>query len=317
MPGLSGLRWNAGNEAVRATPGLGPVRATPHRLPRLVADALRGQILDGDLAEGAQLPKEEMLRERFGVGRPVMREAMRILESEGLLTVLRGNRGGAVVRKPRPQHTAYALSLLLSSRGVRTKDVGQALRRLEPICAALCAERPNRHADVLPALRRIHEASRGALTRPDEASALFRRFHECIVEHCGNQTLMVVVGALEAIWSENVRARTVRSSRKRGAAELGRSLHEHEVILRRIEDGDASGVVRAVIQHMSRVQGTTTRANADNKIILPASQASGFPDLDTVKLRSTTPRGNGAGRPRAGATPRSSPDISRVVRRRR
>ena len=258
-----------------ATAGVRPVRAMAQRLPRLVADALRQQILHGDLPEGAHLPKEDLLREQFGVGRPVMREAMRILESEGLVTVLRGNRGGAMVRKPRPQYTAYALSLLLSSRGVRTKDVGHALRKLEPICAALCAERPDRHAAVLPALRKIHEASRAALKRPDEASALFRRFHECIVAHCGNQTLTVVVGALEAVWSENVRLATFRSSRKRSAEELERSLHEHEVILRRIQDGDSAGVIRAVTQHMSRVQGAATRANADNKIILPATGAAG------------------------------------------
>jgi DNA-binding FadR family transcriptional regulator len=254
------------------------------RLPRLVADALRQQILHGDLPEGAHLPKEDLLREKFGVGRPVMREAMRILESEGLVTVLRGNRGGAMVRKPRPQYTAYALSLLLSSRGVRTKDVGHALRKLEPICAALCAERPDRHATVLPALRRIHEASRAALKRPDEASALFRRFHECIVARCGNQTLTVVVGALEAIWSENVRVTTARSSRTRSAEDLERSFHEHEVILRRVQDGDSAGVIRAVTQHMSRVQGAATRANADNKIILPAAPVPGLPDLDSVEL---------------------------------
>lgn len=244
-------------------------RAPVPRLPGVVADVLRQQILHSEIPEGARLPKEELLRERFGVGRPVMREAMRILESEGLVTVLRGNQGGALVRKPRPQHTMYALSLLLSSRGVRTRDVGRALRELEPICASLCAQRPDRHSAVVPALRKIHEASRQSLDDSAKASMLFRSFHESIVAHCGNQTLIVLVGALEAIWSENVRVATARSTKKRTAKELERSLRDHQIILHRIEQGDARGVTRAVVDHISRVQAAATRANADNRIVLP------------------------------------------------
>jgi GntR family transcriptional regulator, transcriptional repressor for pyruvate dehydrogenase complex len=264
---VSSRRGNG--QAHRASPKADAARTPLPRLPGLVADALRQQILHGELPEGARLPKEEVLRERFGVGRPVMREAMRILEAEGLVTVLRGNQGGALVRKPRPQHTTYALSLLLSSRGVRTRDVGKALKELEPICASLCAQRSDRHAAVVPALRKIHDASREVLGDPEAASMLFRSFHESIVAQCGNQTLMVLVGALEAIWSENVRLATARSGRKRTSEELERSFRDHQVILHRIEQGDGRGVTRAVIDHISRVQAAATRANADNRIVLP------------------------------------------------
>jgi DNA-binding GntR family transcriptional regulator len=98
---------------------------------------------------------------------------------------------------------------------------------------------------------------------------LFRSFHESIVAHCGNQTLIVLVGALEAIWSENVRVATARSTKKRTAKELERSLRDHQIILHRIEQGDARGVTRAVVDHISRVQAAATRANADNRIVLP------------------------------------------------
>ena len=65
--------------------------------PQLVADELRRQILSGELADGESIGNEGGLIERFGVSRPSLREALRILETEGLITVVRGVLGGVVV----------------------------------------------------------------------------------------------------------------------------------------------------------------------------------------------------------------------------
>ena len=75
----------------------------PHRPPHLaelVADTLRQQILNGTLTGGSLLAKQEDLLAEFGVSKPSLREAMRILEAEGLLRVRRGKLGGSVVRRP-------------------------------------------------------------------------------------------------------------------------------------------------------------------------------------------------------------------------
>ena len=68
------------------------------RLAEQVADELRRRILGGELADGSVLPKEDELLLEFPVSKPSLREAMRILEAEGLLRVRRGKLGGAVVR---------------------------------------------------------------------------------------------------------------------------------------------------------------------------------------------------------------------------
>jgi DNA-binding FadR family transcriptional regulator len=247
-----------------------PVWSGGQRLPSLIAEELRTRILEGELGDGARLPKEETLRNQFGVGRPVMREALRILEAEGLIVIVRGNKGGAVVRKPQPAHTAYALSLLLSSKGVKMRDVGRALAELEPICAALCAQRTDRRTAVVPALRRIHEASADALDEPDLVTRLFREFHETTVAHCGNQTLNLLVGALEEIWSMNVRSSKTRSSRPRPRDELQHSYEEHARILRCIETGDVAGAKVAVAGHIARVQSANTKANDDRRYVVPS-----------------------------------------------
>ena len=84
-------------------------------MAELVADRLRSRILTGDLEDGDLLPKEEELREIYPVSKPSFREAMRILEAQGLITIRRGNVGGAVVHRPTANNVAYTLAMVLAN----------------------------------------------------------------------------------------------------------------------------------------------------------------------------------------------------------
>ena len=118
------------------------------RLAEMVAGALRARILSGELADGAMLPKQDELLEEFGVSLPPIREALRILETEGLITVQRGNVGGAVVHAP-----AGVEGRLHDGPGAavagrrRSASVLDAVTAFEPACAAACAARPDRADD--------------------------------------------------------------------------------------------------------------------------------------------------------------------------
>lgn len=96
---------------------------TPVHVPKaaeLVAEALRGRILRRELVPGDRLPSESQLMSQYGVSRPTLREALRLLEAQELLEVRRGSRGGGVVRVPsrEPAIEAITLWLLLSQPGV-------------------------------------------------------------------------------------------------------------------------------------------------------------------------------------------------------
>src|SRR6516164_11685002 len=125
------------------------------RLAELIAGVLRDRILSGELRDGDLLPKQEQLLEEFRVSKPSIREAQRILESEKLITVKRGNVGGAVVHHPSSQNSAYLLALVLEGRGVTIADVPTAREKLEPVCASLCAARSDRRVTLVPALHDV------------------------------------------------------------------------------------------------------------------------------------------------------------------
>ena len=114
------------------------------RVPKageMVASQLRRQIVLGELKEGDQLPSESVLMEQFGVSRPTLREAFRILEAEGAITVRRGVRGGARVQVPDITVAARQIGLLLQYRGALLSDVYEVRAVLEPAAARMAAKR--------------------------------------------------------------------------------------------------------------------------------------------------------------------------------
>ena len=224
-----------------------------------IADELRERILSGEIGTGWVLPKLEELTDEFGASKVTVREALRILETEGLVSVQRGNVGGALAHLPTPGNAAYTLSLVLEGRRVTTDDVARAIERLEPLCAELCAERPDRESAVLPALRKAQADLEESLEKGDSRSVAeaCRRWHESLVANCGNETTAVVLGAIEAIWTAQIRAEGARSSAEGvplAEALARRAYDEHAHIQRLIEAGDGVGAAEAARRHLGAAQ---------------------------------------------------------------
>jgi GntR family transcriptional repressor for pyruvate dehydrogenase complex len=248
--GQDGLRTEGIKEASR-------VQLHQPRLAEMVADVLRERIVTGVLQDGDLLPRQEDLLEEFAVSRPPLREALRILEAEGLITVRRGNRGGAIIHAPHAQNAGSSIGLVLKAQQVSLADVGAALSYLEPLCASLCAARTDRETEVLPRLRAVHEAATAAVDDELEFTRIQREFHEELVDACGNQTLKIVVGALESLWSrqEQEWAEDVTSKGDFPARESRlEGLRAHERLLQLIEEGEATEVSSAARRHLGAIQ---------------------------------------------------------------
>ncbi len=224
------------------------------RIAELVASHLRERIVSGELPDGSLLPKESELRLSYPVSKPSFREAMRILEAEGLITVRRGNVGGAVVHRPSATNVAYSLALVLAADRATMSDVAQSLRECEPACAALCAERSDRKRLVVPRLQAIHEQAMAHVDEVEEVIAQSRKFHEALVQLCGSPSLIVIVGALETIWSsheqgwarQDERAESIPLEERRSALEV------HAEMIDLISAGESEAVRDLAAHHLER-----------------------------------------------------------------
>ncbi|WP_405136469.1 FadR/GntR family transcriptional regulator [Nocardia sp. NBC_01388] len=160
----------------------------------LVAADLRRRIITGELSAGDPLPNEAVLMEQFGVSRPTLREGFRILESESIITVLRGAHGGARVLELDGAVAARYAGLLLQYRGTPLVDVYRARTELEVSALGMLGGRgPNGELDRLEKM----VAAGADLIDDDEAFAQHDvRLHQTLVDLTGNVTLGVLAGML-------------------------------------------------------------------------------------------------------------------------
>ena len=96
-----------------------PPRLRQPRLADMIAERFRGQILDGSLLRDERLPRQEVLARELGVSLTVVREALRMLEAQGLVTVHRGKTGGATVRVPGDAAISAAITTVAAWPGSR------------------------------------------------------------------------------------------------------------------------------------------------------------------------------------------------------
>lgn len=183
---------------MNAVTGISTVRVP--KAGEMVAAHLRRQIVRGELKEGDQLPPESVLMEQFGVSRPTLREAFRILEAEGAISVRRGVRGGARVQVPSVGIAARNVGLLLQYRGALLSDVYDVRAVLEPAAARMAATR--RTSADLARLEEALERHRTSMDDPGGAFSADAEFHRLIVEMSGSETLQVLTAMLTDIIRE-------------------------------------------------------------------------------------------------------------------
>ena len=224
----------------------------PVKVPKtaeLVAAQLRRQIVRGDLQEGDALPPEASLMEQFGVSRPTLREAFRVLESEALISVRRGARGGARVHAPDGDVAARYAGLVLQFRGATLEDVYGARKAIELPAVRRLAQ----HHDAA-AIRVLEDNLAAARAHIDDPAELIRRqeeFHLLVVRHSGNQTLTIFAEMLHhliELHSESYVARWGGEPRERKGAKQGE--RTHELFLERVVSRDADGAEELWSRHL-------------------------------------------------------------------
>jgi GntR family transcriptional repressor for pyruvate dehydrogenase complex len=233
-----------------------------HRIAETVAAELRTRILGGDGDVDYRLPTQDQLVSEFGVSYPSLREAIRILETEGLVTVRRGKVGGAEVHRPDASSAAYHLGLALQGAQVTLGDLASGLRLLEPLCAAECARRADRADTVVPALESNLDAAAGLVGDGVEFTRVSREFHDLVVGFTPNATVRHVVSSLVALWSAQEQAwaeAVTRRGEYPSKKEANQALATHRRLVEEIAAGRDTEAERIARTHLTAAQAVLLR----------------------------------------------------------
>ena len=172
----------------------------PLQMPKaaaLVAATVRRRIVNGDLKADDALPPEPELMRQFRISRPTLREALRILESEGLITVRRGAHGGARVQAPSPEIAVNYVGLLLEFDRTSIADVLKTQAILEVGAVRELAMYGRRAVTSrLEELLTLEDAAVGDARMFNDAAA---NFHSELIELSGSQTLALMGHMLSKI----------------------------------------------------------------------------------------------------------------------
>lgn len=231
-------------------------RVRAKKMADIIADRIRQQIARGELTEGDWLPTEPELMQRFGVSRPTLREAFRLLEGDGLVRVRRGPPGGARVHIPGPEAAAPIFGLLLTLSGTTVHDVCEAQAVIEPPAVRRLAERgsDSDHDALELAVDRMGTALQGGDVPFGLATV---RFHQRLVELAGNQTLSLVVALLGEVMARHVSAMYTESrlSPTELASRNRRAMRAYQKLLGLVRSRDGEAAEAFWIEHMRVARG--------------------------------------------------------------
>jgi len=249
----------------------GPQLRVP-KAAELLAASIRGQIIRRELKEGDALPTESDLMERFGVSRPTLREAIRVLEMESLLRIRRGSRGGALVTAPDPRVAARAVGVLLQLRGVSLRDLHEARTMIEPMAARRIAESKDAHV-AIETLRSRNDAARESVRDFKEFPHNSWLFSKGLVEGTGNQTLTLLLQTIADIIELQLTRRYERPMLPAEAEEQVRlnlrSVRANDKLLKLLESGDADGSEAYWTKHLIAAGVSVLGDDAEAVIDLP------------------------------------------------
>lgn len=231
------------------------VSVRPQKTALIVAKRVVDEIHRAGHTVGDRLPPERVMLENYGVGRGTLREALRFLELQGILTLKPGPGGGPVIEKPDSTHLANGLLLLLQFSDAPFSMIVEARRDLEPVMARHAASRLDEES--MARLTTSVDQMRDNLKDREIFLATNREFHEVIAWTSGNALYGFLIDALIDI-VDGTPMGVDYPERRRQAI-----LTAHERILAALLSHDGDHSFAAMSEHMDEFVKYMQRHYAD------------------------------------------------------
>lgn len=231
-------------ERVDPDGGWGESRVIPRNEKRstIVARQIVNEIASRQLAPGAALPSEQALVRQLGAGRGSVREALRLLEANGLIVMKPGLGGGPVLSAPTGADFGHMSTLYYQVAGYDFRDVLEARAALDGTLAGAAADS---HTDEdATELRAILHASRASGTQNDARYIdLADDFHNAVYTAAHLPILALHVRAMNAIVLHRITEVSLPPSHR------GNIIHEHDEIADAIFQRDRPRAALLMRQH--------------------------------------------------------------------
>lgn len=224
------------------------------RISAVIIDQIRQLIHSGQLATGARLPSERDLCVQFGVSRVTVREALRVLEANGLVEIRVGARGGAFVTAPTSDRVGAGLTDLLALSALSAVEVTEARQLLDlGVVPLVCERATDQDVEELFALCAAAEEVDAAGGSTAELST---EFHVRLAQATHNGAVAMLV--------QSFREPILMSlERARAAAPMAgtKGMEEHRALVEAVRDRDAERASQIMSEHLSRTLDRVKEAN--------------------------------------------------------
>jgi DNA-binding FadR family transcriptional regulator len=210
------------------------------KVAQAVARSIVRQIRARQLKPGEQLPPEAQMLQEYGVGRGSLREALRILEVHGLISIKPGPGGGPIVGQAQPEDFGRMATLFFQAGGMTFRELVEARLIMEPVMARLAAERRD------PALlaRLLTAAGVMPIDDEDEYLRVSGDFHRLVAEMSGNGIVNLFSQSLYGIFRDRVSGIVFPKPRRKEV------VNAHAAIAKAIEQGQPEEAEQLMYDHM-------------------------------------------------------------------
>ncbi len=223
-------------------PEVAPIKST--RIYAEIVRQVKALISEGRLKSGDQLPPERDFAEQFKVSRTSVREALRTLESLGLIEIRPGE--GTFVREISVESLIEPLARVMLSQRQAVAELFEARRLLEPVIAGLAARRATQ--DEIHEMERILEDQAKEVAAGQTGLAQDAAFHASIAASARNRAITRIVNALMDLLTQS------REESLQTPGRPTRSHQDHLRILEAIRRRDEAGARRAMLDHLFAVE---------------------------------------------------------------
>ncbi|MGH3442192.1 MAG: FadR/GntR family transcriptional regulator [Nitriliruptorales bacterium] len=219
---------------------------SPGRVSAEIVKQIKSAIREGRLATGDRLPPERELTELFGVSRVTVRDALRVLEANGLVDIRVGAGGGAFVTAPGSDNVAEGISNMLLLRSTTPQAVTETRIILEVGMLPFVCERATE--EDLAELERLCDKGQTALEGGDDYDvSISAEFHTALAQATHNPVIEALTHSLHQPLEASLR------TAKRKAPQMGREgVREHRALVAAIRGKDPEKAQEIMRRHLAR-----------------------------------------------------------------